>query len=438
MTNTTPISVCWLRRDLRLFDNHALHQSLQSGNPVLCVFIFDKHILSKLEEKADRRVFFIHETLKQIKSALNALGSDLWVEYDTPEKAWEKLTNHFVVKNVFTNRDYEPYARQRDEGVSAFLASQNITFQTFKDLVIFEPGEVLKDDGKPYTIYTPFSKKWLEKKRDNSFSSFETPLTSDRLLSVSGLDFPSLEVMGFAPASLSVPALSPEDSILAHYEQTRNFPALENGTSHLGLHLRFGTLSIRQLAGRAESLSPVFLKELIWREFFMHILYHFPHVENHSFRKEYDAVAWRNDPEEFQKWCEGKTGYPMVDAGMRELNATGFMHNRVRMVVASFLTKHLLIDWRWGERYFAQKLLDFDLSANNGNWQWAAGCGCDAAPYFRVFNPQTQAEKFDPRGEYIRKWVPEVQSFDYPKPMVEHKTARERVLAAYKKALNGV
>ena len=435
MHANTPVSVCWFRRDLRLHDQAALYHALKSGRPVLCLFIFDRDILDRLEEKADKRVSFIHDTLLQMKGKLNALGSDLCVKYGKPEDVWRGLTEEFSIAEVFTNRDYEPYARSRDRQVGEFLNAEGIAFHTYKDQVIFEPGEILKDDGKPYTVYTPFSNKWLAKKNSFYLKSYPTESYFKGFWQVSGLSMPSLEQMGFVRADFPVPPVSPSDSLIKHYEETRNFPALEGGTSHLGLHLRFGTVSIRELARRVEGLSLVFLKELIWREFFMHILYHFPQVENQAFRPEYDRIIWRNDEEEFRRWCEGKTGYPLVDAGMRELNATGFMHNRVRMVTASFLTKHLLIDWRWGERYFAQKLLDFDLSANNGNWQWAAGCGCDAAPYFRVFNPQAQAEKFDPKGVYIRKWVPEVQTFDYPRPMVDHKAARERVLRVFKEAL---
>jgi deoxyribodipyrimidine photo-lyase len=436
MQNKTPITLCWFRRDLRLHDQSALSHALKSGHPVLCVFIFDKEILDRLEEKADRRVTFLHDTLSEIKEQLKVRGSDLCVKYGTSRQAWEELTEEYTIRSVYTNRDYEPYPRKRDEQIGHYLQAKGIAFHTCKDQVIFEPGEVLKDDGKPYTVYTPFANKWLAKKTPAHFAPHVCEIQANSFLNITGLPMPSLAQMGFIRADFPIPPLSPSDALISHYEQTRNFPALQNGTSHLGIHLRFGTVSIRELALRAESLSLVFLKELIWREFFMQILFHFPRVENHAFRPEYDRISWRNDETEFLLWCEGRTGYPMVDAGMRELNATGFMHNRVRMVTASFLTKHLLIDWRLGERYFARKLLDFDLSANNGNWQWAAGCGCDAAPYFRVFNPQTQAEKFDPKGAYIRTWVPEFDSLNYSKPVVDHKMARERVLRVFKEALN--
>lgn len=429
------IVICWLRRDLRLRDQAALHHALKSGHPVLCLFIFDKNILDGLPDRADRRVLFIHQTLEDLKKRLHAYGSDLCVKYNSPEKAWQEVLQEYEVLAVYTNRDYEPYAIGRDKKISSFLTSQGIGFHAYKDQVIFEPNEIFKADGKPYTVFTPFSNKWLEKVDSFYLKSYPINKYRSAFLPITGLDFPDLGKLGFVSGEGSFPAAKVSDEILEKYDQTRDFPALETGTSHLGLHLRFGTISIRELATRAQALNLTFLKELIWREFFMHILYHFPDTQNHCFRREYENIRWRNNEAEFEKWCQGQTGYPIVDAGMRELNATGYMHNRVRMVVASFLTKHLLIDWRWGERYFAEKLLDFDLSANVGNWQWAAGCGCDAAPYFRIFNPQAQAQKFDPHGDYIRKWVPELETFHYPPPMVDHKFARERVLSAYSEGL---
>lgn len=432
---SSPISVCWLRRDLRLFDQAALYHALKSGNPVLCVFVFDKNILGKLDDPQDRRVTFIYQTLADIKKRLRELGSDLCVKYDTPENAWKSLLKEYPVQAVFTNRDYEPYATRRDRKIGQLLRDNGVAFHTYKDQVIFEPNETTKPDGKPYTIYTPFSKKWLEHINPFYLQSYNCGKYVSAFLQIDGLDFPILGNLGFEDHKFRIPDRETQMLIIKNYHETRDFPALKNGTTHLGLHLRFGTISIRQLASKALKENQTLLKELIWREFFMHIIYHFPEVEHQCFRKEYDRIRWRNDESEFEKWCTGTTGYPIVDAGMRELNATGYMHNRVRMVVASFLTKHLLIDWRWGERYFAEKLLDFDLAANVGNWQWAAGCGCDAAPYFRIFNPQAQAEKFDPKAEYISRWVPELQSAEYPAPMVDHKFARERVLRVYAEGL---
>lgn len=430
------ISVFWMRRDLRLFDNAALYNALKSGYPVLCVFIFDKNILDKLENKNDARVNFIHNTLLAIKEELVSKGSDLLMIHDAPENAWKKILSEYQVKAVFANRDYEPYAIKRDKQISDVLHQNGIRFNTYKDQLIFEPHEVTKADGTPYLIYTPFSNKWLDRLNSFYLKSYPAEKYHYAFLNISGLKEISLSQLGFLKSESNIPPTNASDTVIKNYAENRDFPALKAGTSHLGLHLRFGTISIRQLATKANKLSAVFLKELIWREFFMHILYHFPHTVDHAFRKEFDNINWRNNESEFEKWCEGKTGYPLVDAGMRELNETGFMHNRVRMVVASFLTKHLLIDWRWGERYFAEKLLDFELSSNVGNWQWAAGCGCDAAPYFRVFNPHTQAEKFDSQEKYIRKWVPELDTLDYPKPIVEHKFARERILKEFKKSLS--
>lgn len=429
------ITVCWLRRDLRLHDQAALYHALKSGHPVLCLFVFDKNILDTLPDRADRRVQFIYQTLQGIKKQLNALGSDLCVKHGSPEKAWEEILKEYEVLGVYANRDYEPYAVRRDKKIAAYLKEQGIGFHTYKDQVIFEPNEIFKADGKPYTVYTPFSNKWLDKIDSFYLKSYPVHKYRKGFLPISGLNFPTAGNLGFQFNDFSFPDTQVPDLVFEKYGHTRDFPALHDGTSRLGVHLRFGTISIRELATRARALSETFLKELVWREFFMHILYHFPDTENRCFRREYENIRWRNNEAEFEKWCQGQTGYPIVDAGMRELNATGFMHNRVRMVVASFLTKHLLTDWRWGERYFAEKLLDFDLSANVGNWQWAAGCGCDAAPYFRIFNPQAQAQKFDPHGDYIRKWVPELETFDYPPPMVDHKLARERVLNAYSEGL---
>lgn len=424
------LSIFWFRRDLRLHDNAALHHALQSGHKVLPLFIFDDEILDKLPQ-TDARVSFIYETLRKIDEQLKARQSSLLVKKGNPLSVFKTLIAEYSVQSVYTNTDYEPYATERDRRVRDFLASKNILFHSFKDQVIFEKNEVLKNDGKPYTVYTPYKNKWLSCfKPEADAKSYNIDLgTLHRFSST----FPPLSFVGFGKSPVSVKPY--KLSNMADYEHTRDFPAKE-ATTYLSPYLRFGLLSIREIVKKACQINNIFLSELIWREFFMQILYHFPQVVIHNFRRKYDKISWRNNPEEFEMWTKGKTGYRLVDAGMRELNATGYMHNRVRMVVAGFLCKHLLIDWRWGEAYFAEKLLDYELSSNNGNWQWAAGTGCDAAPYFRVFNPMTQAKKFDPDGEYISKWLPEIQMNKAIEPIVEHKMARERAIKTYKQALN--
>jgi deoxyribodipyrimidine photo-lyase len=408
----------------------------KEGLKVLPIFIFDQKILDKLEDKADRRVDFIHRTITELQSELNSKGKSIWVYYGTPDAAFEELNKQYQIKAVFTNKDYEQYGIQRDSSISSQLIKSQISFHSFKDQVIFEQAEVTKDDGKPYTVFTPYSRKWKAAWEANPPKMSPSEKGVEYFFDSKPLPIPSLKDMGFEPTDLEVPPKKWKEATVKNYTTQRDFPAIEGGTSHLGLHLRFGTISIRQLALETASLNTTYLNELIWRDFYQMILWHFPHVaEGKSFRAQYDLIEWRNNEKEFEAWCQGRTGYPIVDAGMRELNATGFMHNRVRMIVASFLTKHLLIDWRWGEAYFAQKLLDFDFAANNGGWQWASGSGCDAAPYFRVFNPRLQTEKFDKQLQYIRKWVPELDSLSYPKPIVVHEEARVRVLAAYSKAL---
>jgi deoxyribodipyrimidine photo-lyase len=429
-----PIALFWHRRDLRLHDNAGLYHALRSGLPVLPIFFFDTDILDHLEDQRDRRVEFIHRALLEMQKELAALGATLLVRYGKPVELMAQLLSEYQVKEVYTNHDYEPYAAQRDGEIGELLRAKGVAFRTFKDQVIFEKNELLTAAGNPYTVFTPYSRRWKSQLADYFLKSYPNGKYFGHFLPHPPLPLPSLSDLGFEPTGLDFPGKEVRDEVLAHYHQQRNFPATP-GTSRLSVHLRFGTVSIRALAARAIERSETWLNELIWRDFYMMILYQFPRIRNESFRREYDHIRWRNNEEEFKVWCEGRTGYPIVDAGMRELNATGFMHNRVRMITASFLTKHLLIDWRWGEAYFARKLLDYDLAANIGGWQWAAGSGTDAAPYFRVFSPDLQTKKFDPKGEYIRKWVPDLNSLTYPPPIVEHAFARERALRVYKEGL---
>ncbi len=434
MSNPTYHSVFWFRRDLRLFDNHGLYRALKSNLPVIPLFIFDYDILKDLQERDDKRVLFIHQTVEKMRDDLRKEGRDLLVRYGTPENVWRDLLNEYNIRAVFTNHDYEPYAIKRDARIKQLCLEKGAAFHTFKDQVIFEKSEILTGQGKPYTVYTPYRKSWENKLRAADLKPFSSEQNLENIIKQKFPETPTLEQMGFSESPFDFPAARPDEKIIKKYDEQRNRPDIK-GTTHIGLHLRFGTVSIREMVRKAQELNDTWLSELIWREFFMMILYHYPYVVNKPFREKYQGINWRDDEEDFQRWCDGKTGYPIVDAGMRQLNETGFMHNRVRMITASFLTKHLLIDWRWGERYFARKLLDYELASNNGNWQWAAGCGCDAAPYFRIFNPWTQAEKFDPKNEYVQNWVKEMESGDYPDPMVEHKFARERALSVFNAAV---
>ncbi|MFO0322566.1 MAG: cryptochrome/photolyase family protein [Bacteroidota bacterium] len=428
------IVIFWFRRDLRLNDNAGLYYALKKGMPVLPIFIFDKNILSSLEDKKDRRVEFIRDAIIKLNDELKEFKSSIRVFYTTPEMAFTELIHSYSIESVYTNHDYEPYANERDAKIITFLDLNDIEFKTYKDQCIFEKTEVTKDDGKPYTIFTPYSRKWKAKLTDYYLKPYPNKKYFSNFFQTKSFTIPSLKEMGFEKTDLETPSKTIPKSIVTNYAEQRNFPGI-NGTSRLSVHLRFGTVSIRALAKQAVALNETWLNELIWRDFYMMILFHFPHVVKNSFKPQYDRIIWRHDEAEFKLWCQGETGFPIVDAGMRELNTTGFMHNRVRMIVASFLVKDLLIDWRWGEAYFAKKLIDFDLSANNGGWQWAAGSGCDAAPYFRIFNPSEQQKKFDPTYEYIKKWVPEFNAPQYPKPIVDHAAARLRTLSAYKEAL---
>ncbi len=429
------VNIFWFRRDLRLKDNAGLFYALKSDHPVLPIFIFDKHILDKLDGKADRRVQFIHAALEEMQLLLKKLGSSLEVFYTTPQEAFSVLLDKYDLEKVFTNHDYEPYARERDSSITTLLQNKGVSFHSFKDQVIFEKGEVVKDDGKPYTVFTPYSRKWKAALEGHPVKTYPSEMFTANFYQQAPCTIPSLYDMGFNNTDQPFPSKEFDEQLIKKYGEQRNFPAI-SGTSKLGIHLRFGTVSIRQIANQCNGLSDTYLNELIWRDFYHMILWHFPFVgKGKAFKPAYDTIEWRRDNGEFEQWCKGLTGYPIVDAGMRELNATGFMHNRVRMIVASFLCKHLLIDWRLGEAYFAEKLLDFDLAANNGGWQWAAGSGCDAAPYFRIFNPYLQTKKFDPELAYINKWVPELNGLNYPKPIIEHEFARKRCLEIYAKAL---
>ena len=432
-SNKKEVSVFWFRRDLRLKDNHGFYQALKSSDSVLPVFIFDRNILNELQDEEDKRVLFIHQTLGQLNNEFIKCGSSLFVIYSDPLSAFETISNSFLVKEVFINHDYEPYTIDRDLKISGWLKTKNIPFHSFKDQVIFEKSEVIKTDGTPYTIFTPYSKIWKQKLSGVEVETFPSEKLLPSLVKTDPFHFPALTEIGFEKTVVDIPNLEIDKNVIRNYHLTRNLPFIK-GTSRLSIHLRFGTVSVRELTKVALELNEKWLNELIWREFFMMILFHFPDVVTKSFREEYENIKWRNNEAEFKLWCKGETGYPIVDAGMRELNETGFMHNRVRMIVASFLTKHLLIDWRWGEAYFAEKLLDYELSSNNGNWQWAAGCGCDAAPYFRIFNPAVQAKKFDPELLYIKKWIKDLHP-NYLPLIVEHGFARKRALEVYKKAL---
>jgi deoxyribodipyrimidine photo-lyase len=428
------ISICWIRRDLRIHDNAALYYALKSEYPVVILFIFDKYILDKLSDRADARVTFIYRSLQKVNEELLPLGASLLVKYGTPEEAWKAVLEDYQVKEVYTNRDYEPYAQRRDDALGEFLGSENISFKTFKDQVIFEEKEIIKKDGTPFTVFTPYFRRWQENLNDFYLKPYPVEKYIKNLLPTGSLVFPSYSTIGFEESTVVIPPIDYELK-LASYELRRDYPA-DDATSRIGVHLRFGTVSIREAASIAiANKADKWLSELAWREFYMMILWHFPQTANHAFKPAYDKIKWRNNELEFKAWCNGTTGYPIVDAGMKQLNQIGYMHNRIRMVVGSFLCKHLLIDWKWGEAYFAEKLLDYELASNVGGWQWVCGSGNDAAPYFRVFNPALQTEKFDPDHTYINRWAPEYKEEKHPQPIVEHAFARNRALAAYKEAL---
>ncbi len=430
-----PITLFWFRRDLRLHDNHGFYKALNSDYKVLPLFIFDSNILEHLPQD-DARVTFIHDTLQTMRTELETTyNSSIAMFHGQPLAVFEQLIKTYNVKAVFTNRDYEPYAIKRDQDITQLLSENDIKFESFKDHVIFEKDEVVKKDGLPYKVYTPYMKLWKAQFLPKYIEPFNT-ISHFKNLS-SGFNIPNLSLsdIGFKRSNQRIVNYEVSPALIQNYEATRNFPS-KDATSKLGPHLRFGTVSIREIVKKAISeVNDIFWKELIWREFFMQILWHFPDTYKNAFKPKYDRIKWRNNESEFKLWCSGQTGYPLVDAGMRQLNETGFMHNRVRMLVGSFLCKHLLIDWRWGEAYFAQKLHDYELSSNVGNWQWVAGSGVDASPYFRIFNPTSQIQKFDKDLSYIKKWVPEFQELTYAQPVVDHKIARERCLKVYKEAV---
>lgn len=426
------INIFWYRRDLRLDDNHGLFHALQSGNPVLLLFIFDTNIIDELDRK-DMRINFIYDHLSSLNSQLQSFNSSILIKKGNPIKIWKDLINNNNIESIYLNKDYEPYAIQRDKEIEKLAKINNINYFSFKDQVVFEKDEIVKKDHKPYTVFSPYMKKWKHKFDTLNLDTYPSNNYLSNLYSVT-FNFPKLVDIGFNRIHLKLPKINLSEAFLKTFHKTRDFPSLP--TSNLSIYLRFGTISIREVINSVKNTSEIFLNELIWREFFMQILFHFPQVVSQNYKTKYDKIIWRNNDIEFKRWCNGETGYPIVDAGIKEMNQTGFMHNRVRMICASFLCKHLLIDWRWGEAYFAKKLLDYELSSNNGNWQWAASTGCDAVPYFRIFNPYEQQKKYDKNNSYIRKWNPEYLKNSYPKPIIEHKFARKRALDTYKKSLS--
>lgn len=430
------VNIFWFRRDLRLDDNVGFYNALQSKNPVLPIFIFDSEILKKLS-KDDARVSFIFETLQKMRIELqDNFESSIAIYHGKPKTIFEEILNDFEVEEVYTNHDYEPYARERDEEIKEFLSDKNVAFNTFKDQVIFEKNEVVKKDGDPYVVYTPYMRTWKEKFKEHNLTIYYTNSYLSNLIEHTRLPNLTLSDIGFKKSTQEITPYIVTPTLIQEYEETRNFPA-KDATSRLGPHLRFGTVSVRKMIKKAiTEKNEIFWQELIWREFFMQILWHFPETKDKAFKSKYDKIEWRNNEKEFDAWCKGETGYPLVDAGMRQLNETGFIHNRIRMLAGSFLCKHLLIDWRWGEAYFAEKLHDYEMASNVGNWQWVAGSGVDASPYFRIFNPTTQIKKFDKDLKYIKKWVPNYQELTYPKEIVDHKEARERCLKVYKEAVS--
>ncbi len=466
-------ALVWFRRDLRDYDHAALYHALKRARQVACAFVFDREILDALADPADRRVEFIHASVCELQQALEARGGGLVVRYGYARDEIVRLAVDFEVDAVFFNHDDDPEALARDSAVDAALGARGIAVHHCKDAVIFEREEVLTSAGRPYSVFTPYKNAWLKTLTPFQLRAYPVDARADRLAPQS-TPVPGLQDMGFVstnlrelrlPTGMAGGAQLFDDFLqrIDRYQEARDFPA-QKGPSYLSVHLRFGTVSVRQLAAAAWQHggrgAQTWLSELIWRDFYHQILWHRPDVASgHAFKPQYDALPWPNPPTHFEAWCEARTGYPLVDAAMRQLNQTGYMHNRLRMVTAAFLTKDLLVDWRLGERYFAARLIDFDLAANSGGWQWAASVGCDAPPWFRIFNPVTQSEKFDPGGRLIRRYLPELAEVpdryvhapwampaaeqkragcvigrDYPAPVVDHATQRGLALALFRHA----
>ena len=452
-------NLCWIRRDLRLHDHAALAAATKSGETTV-VFIFDTHILDKLKNKSDKRLTFIHQSLTEIETELQKYDSSLVIRYGKPEEEIPKLAKELAVQKVFCNRDYEPYAKKRDSQVEKILKAQGVEFEQFKDTVMFEKHEVLKNDGSIYKVFTPYKNKWHEvfENQNKNLPEFETNFKNIRKFKnpenilkkdwYSEIGFKETLPPLAGGTSSALKLLKKFKDHLNEYKDTRDFPALP-GTSNLSVYIRHGNLSVRDMlrlgiTSRSEG-AKTWVSEIIWRDFYQMILDTHPYIEKESFKREYDQIKWLGKDEDFKAWCEGRTGFPIVDAAMRCFNETGMMHNRPRMIVASFLCKILLVDWRKGEKYFAEKLLDFDLAANNGGWQWSSSSGCDAQPYFRIFNPYSQSEKFDPEGKFIREWVPELRHLsnkeihrpdallapEYPMPIVSYEKNRVKCLEMY-------
>ena len=434
MASKKQYNVFWFRRDLRFDDNKGLYHALKGTNKVIPLFIFDTDIIHKLPEN-DARLYFIYQQLKELQNQLQKTHGTFLIIKGKPLEIFKKLSKDYSIQCVYTNQDHEPYGIERDAEIKSYLDSRNIKFDLYLDHLLMGKNDVLKSDGTPYTVFTPYKNKFKELLTDQVFPYFSSEDFLKNIAVIKGMKFPKMEDLNIVSSSIIFPEKKYDFGLIESYHETRDYP-FKKGTSRLGMHLRFGTISLRVLARNSVIRNEIFFNELIWREFYAMILWHFPHVMDKSFKPKYDSINWINNEQQFESWKQGKTGYPMVDAGMRELARTGYMHNRVRMITASFLTKHLLIDWRWGEHWFANKLLDYELSSNNGGWQWAAGSGCDAAPYFRIFNPTEQQKKFDSRGEYVKRWIPEIHTQEYPTPIIEHKFARERCLNTFKKALN--